>query len=80
MKPDKQQYQKMVDKAGEKSPVLKNCVCAFCVGGLLCALGEAAFQLISTGVTEEKTARMLASGTLIFLAAVLTVAQVFVYR
>ena len=77
MKPDKQQYQKMIDGTVRKSPTLKNCVWAFCVGGLLCALGETAFQLISMGVEEEKTARMLASGTLILLAAVLTVAQVF---
>ena len=77
MKPDNQQYQQMIDRVAGKSPVLKNCIWAFCVGGLLCALGEAAFQLISMGVTEEKTARMLASGTLIFLAAALTVAQVF---
>lgn len=77
MKPDNQQYQQMIDRAAGKSPVLKNCIWAFCVGGLLCALGEAAFQLISMGVTEEKTARMLASGTLILLAAALTVAQVF---
>ena len=77
MKPDKQQYQQMIDRTAGKSPVLKNCLCAFCVGGLLCAVGEAAYQLISMGVEEEKTARMLASGTLILLAAALTVAQVF---
>ncbi len=74
---DKQQYDKMVKKAAPGSPVLKNCLWAFGVGGLLCGLGEMAYQLIAMTGMEEKMARMLASGTLILLAAALTVAQVF---
>ena len=64
---NKQQYGEMV----------KNCLWAFGVGGLLCALGEVAYQLIAMTGTEQKTARMLASAALIALAAALTVLQVF---
>ena len=74
---DKQQYGEMVKQASPGSPVLKNCLWAFVVGGVLCALGEVAYQLIAMGGMEQKTARMLASASLILLAAALTVAQVF---
>ena len=74
---DQQQYGKMVKKASPASPTVKNCLWAFGVGGLLCGLGETAYQLIAMTGMEEKMARMLASGTLILLAAALTVAQVF---
>ena len=74
---NKQQYGEMVKKAAPKSPVVKNCLWAFGVGGLLCALGEVAYQLIAMTGTEQKTARMLASAALIALAAALTVLQVF---
>ncbi len=77
MKPNEKQYQQMIKGASKGSPVVKNCLWAFGVGGALCALGEMAFQWIRMGGVEEKTARMLASASLIVLAAVLTVAQVF---
>ena len=77
MKMTNKQYDTMVKQAASGSPVLKNCLWAFVVGGVLCALGEVAYQLIAMGGMEQKTARMLASASLILLAAVLTVAQVF---
>ena len=77
MKPTKAEYQKMTQKAAPPSPKLKNCVWAFCVGGFLCAAGEAECQaLVMTGM-ELTMARTLTSCSLILLAAVLTVAQVF---
>ena len=77
MQPSKNQYQQMIKDASKKSPSVKNCLWAFLVGGALCALGELAFQWIQMGGAEEKTARMLASASLMALSAVLTVAQVF---
>ena len=41
MKVTSQEYQRMNKKASPKSPVLKNCLWAFGVGGLICALGQA---------------------------------------
>ena len=77
MKPNKNEYQQMIKGVSKKSPVVKDCLWAFFVGGALCALGEMAFQWIAMGGVEEKTARMLASASLMTLAAVLTVLQVF---
>ena len=77
MKMTDKQYDAMVKKASPGSPVLKNCLWAFGVGGALCALGEAAYQLLVMGGIEQQTARTLASAALILLAAVLTVLQVF---
>ena len=71
------QYDAMVKQAAPGSPAGKNCLWAFGVGGVLCALGEAAYQLMAMTGMEDKTARMLASCSLIALAAALTVLQVF---
>ena len=77
MKPTKAQYKEMTQKASPPSPKGKNCVWAFMVGGFLCAAGEAECQaLVGTGM-EQQMARTLTSCSLILLAAMLTVAQVF---
>lgn len=77
MKPDKQAYQQMIQGVSRPSPKLKNCLWAFAVGGLLCAVGEMAYQWMAIGGVEDKTARMLASASLMALSAVTTVAGVF---
>ena len=77
MKPTKAEYQKMTKKAAPPSPKGKNCAWAFMVGGLLCAIGEAECQLLVLTGMELQMARTLTSCSLILLAAVLTVAQVF---
>ena len=77
MKPTKAQYEQMTQKASPPSPKLKNSVWAFTVGGLLCAAAEVECQLLVGAGMELLTARTLTSCTLILLAAVLTVAQVF---
>ena len=77
MKPTKAQYEQMTKKASPPSPNGKNCVWAFAVGGLLCAAGEVECQLLVGTGMELLPARTLTSCSLILLAAVLTVAQVF---
>ena len=71
------EYQQMSKKASPGSPVLRNCLLAFSVGGILCSLGEVLFQLISGAGLEEKQARMLVSVSLILLAVLLTGLRVF---
>ena len=77
MKPTKAQYEQMTKKASPPSPKGKNVLWAFSVGGLLCAAGEAECQLLVGAGMELQMARTLTSCSLILLAAVLTVAQVF---
>ena len=77
MKPTKAQYKEMTQKASPPSPKGKNCVWAFLVGGLLCAAAEVECQALVMAGMEQQMARTLTSCSLILLAAVLTVAQVF---
>ena len=77
MKPDKKEYQRMVQGVSNPSPKIKNSLCAFVAGGILCALGEVAYQWMALGGVEDKTARMLASVMLMVLSATATVAGVF---
>ena len=77
MKPTKVQYQQMVKKASPPSPKGKNCLWAFVVGGFLCAAAEVECQALTMAGMELQQARTLTSCSLILLAAVLTVLQVF---
>ncbi len=71
------EYQSMTKKASPGSPAVMDCLKAFAVGGLLCALGEVIFQLVSGAGVDEQTARLTVSLSLILLAVVLTGFQVF---
>ena len=77
MKPTKAEYQKMTQKASPPSPNGKNCAWAFLVGGFLCATAEVECQALTMMGMELQQARTLTSCSLILLAAILTVAQVF---
>ena len=67
-----QEYQAYVKTVVPKSPLLKNVVLAFLVGGTICTLGEALLQLyISLGVDKDN-ASSLVSTTLVFLSALFT--------
>ncbi len=71
------EYDQMSRRASPASPVGTDCLHAFLVGGLICALGECIFALVSAGGLDEKTARMTVSVVLIFVAALLTGLRVF---
>ena len=66
------EYDKLVSRMAAPSPMGKDCLNAFLVGGLICTLG----QLLITGykaIGLEKTdASTAASMTLVFLSALLT--------
>ena len=36
----KQEYIEYVEGRSKKSPILKNCICAFTIGGFICILGQ----------------------------------------
>ena len=66
---NKQEYGKMVKKRAARSPVFKNTVAAFLVGGSICMLGEAVRRgALLLGVAEENAPTVTAI-LLIFLAA-----------
>ena len=75
---DKDQYKKFANAHAPRSPIVKNCVKAFIVGGAICALAQGLTALYSLipNVTQE-IASTLTSITLIFMAVLLTGLGVF---
>ena len=72
MKMTAQEYARRVQKAGPHSPLLADCLWAFCVGGGICLLGEGLRQLFLRQGADTEAAGTLTSCTLILLSAVLT--------
>ena len=72
MKMTAQEYARRVQKAGPHSPLLADCLWAFCVGGSICLLGEGLRQQFLRQGADAETAGTLTSCTLILLSAVLT--------
>ena len=70
---DKKTYARFADAHAPHSPIFKNCICAFLIGGAICALGHALLTLY-TGVfsVEKETAGTLTSVSLILLSVLLT--------
>lgn len=72
MKLSAQEYARRVRRAGPSSPLGKDCLWAFCIGGGICLLGELLRQwYLAKGIEQELTGT-LTSCTLIVLSAVLT--------
>ena len=73
----KQEYQKLVSQKAPKSPILKDCLWAFFVGGFICALGQFLLEGYKMSELDLESAKTLVSVTLIFLSALLTAIGVF---
>lgn len=68
----KQKYKNMVKKASPNSHIVKDCIKAFVVGGIICCIGQfITNSLANYGFTKDET-NMYTSVILIFLAAVAT--------
>lgn len=66
-------FKKYADAHAPSSPTVKNCIWAFCVGGLICTLGQfLIFLYRDVAGLEQKDAGTLCSVTLIFAAALLS--------
>ena len=78
MNMDKKLYKRYAAAHAPKSPIVKDCLHAFLVGGTICCLGEALITLYEGPCGLEKdTAASLCSVSLVFLAVVLTAVGVF---
>lgn len=73
MKLTVQEYARRVRRAGPSSPLGKDCLWAFCVGGGICLLGEILRQWYQANGLETELAGTLTSCTLVAVSAVLTV-------
>lgn len=70
-------YNKHVSDTAPKSKLGVNMVWAFCVGGLICVLGQASTDMLGLCGLDTKTASAATSIALVFLAAFLTAIGVY---
>ena len=66
------EYGKLVERLSPKSPIWKDCLGAFVIGGLICTLGQVFMNVYSNFGLDETNAGTATSISLIFLSALLT--------
>ena len=65
-------YNQLVKDLSPASPIKKDCINAFWIGGLICVLGQLFMNLYSMWGLEKQDAGTAASMTLVALSALLT--------
>ena len=73
----KQTYQDYVDKKSPNSPLLKNCLNAFWVGGLICTIGQVILNICKERGFDTQTSGTIVSILLIGISAFLTGLNLF---
>ena len=66
------EYGKLVEDMAPKSPIKKDCINAFWIGGLICVIGQLFMNLYSYLGLDETNASTAASMSLVVLSALLT--------
>lgn len=66
------EYGRLVSELSPKSPMGKDCLGAFCIGGLICVLGQGILELYSHLGLDKDSAGTAVSMTLVALSALLT--------
>ena len=67
-----QEYQRYVQEKSPKSPIVKDTVLAFVIGGLICVLGQAIQDGWGAAGLDKEAAGTATSCTLVLLSALLT--------
>lgn len=65
-------YEQYVKDRAEKSPLLKDCVLAFLIGGAICVIGQAIMDGFTAMGLEKTDAGTATAISLVFLSALLT--------
>ena len=71
------QYGELVSEMSPKSPMWRDCLNAFWIGGLICTLGQVFMNCYTNWGVEKQDAGTLASMTLVALSALLTGLSVY---
>lgn len=71
------EYNEYVQSKAKPSPIVKDCIWAFCVGGAICTLGQLLSNLYQNWGASKEDAGTWVSITLVFVAALLTGLGVF---
>ena len=66
------EYQKLVDEISPKSPIGKDCLGAFMVGGIICVIGQFFINFYTKLGLDKDAAGTAASMTLVVISATLT--------
>ena len=74
---DKEKYAAYANARAGRSPIFKNLLFAFLIGGGICLLGELLFTLFLSLGLDERTSGVTVTVSLIFLSACLTFLGVF---
>ena len=69
---NEKEYAKLVKELAPKSPIVKNCIFAFLIGGLICTIGQVFMDLYSYLGLDETNAGTATSVTLVGISALLT--------
>ncbi len=74
----KKEYQEYLNQKSPDSNIVKDTLFAFFIGGIICVIGQAVFDLYNKllGIDED-TSRILVSVTMVFLGAFLTGINVY---
>ncbi len=67
----------MVEKQTKNSPIVKDCIKAFLIGGAICTIGQALTELYMALDLEKKQAQTLTSVTLVFIGVLLTALHLY---
>ena len=73
----KEEYNEYAKRHAKPSPVVRDCLAAFFVGGFICVIGQALTELYLFLGLQTLDARALCSVTLIFIAILLSGIDVF---
>ena len=66
------EYSRLVERMSPKSPILRDCVDAFWIGGLICTVGQVFMNWYASMGLEKTEAGTAASMSLVVLSALLT--------
>ena len=79
MKPinTQKEYQEYVNQKSPNSPIIKNCVNSFWVGGLICTIGQFIMEICKYRGLDVEISSTITSIILIFLSAFLTALNLF---
>lgn len=72
-----QKYNDYVNKKSPNSPIFKNCINAFWVGGLICSIGQIIFDFCTFKGLETQNANTVVAIILIGISAFLTSLNIF---
>ncbi len=73
----KKSYSKMVQRETTKSPIIKDCIFAFLIGGAICTIGQGLTELYMSLDMGKTQAQTVTSITLVFLGVLLTALHLY---